>query len=494
MTARGRLVTGILVTVGLASFVGASLVASRSSRNVATTSPEAYAYYRQGMEANNKHYFTDAVRAWKKATEIDSSFAMAWARLASYSAGLGDDEEANAYYDKAVSRLDRVSGREALLIRIIGAGIRGNAADRESLVTRLITAYPDDPEALLRSASRAAGRGDYQAAVADYRRLLVLDPRQGEAYNRMGYVLAREGKWAEATEAFQKYAFLYPDEPNPHDSLGELYLRTGRYADALKEFGRALEVKPDFIWARDHRAMVYADLGRYREALEETHRIETTLDGTLNDYAWRLYDVQLVFESGDPDRAVSTARELGPSHLKDPDLHQLLGRIYAASGHVRSAEAELKILTALQEERRREKGRDPAEAAESFLVLELRGDIAGAAGRWSEAADLYQQAAGKDTWSWWRARRASEKRVQALVRAGRFRDAAAAGGEILARNPFDAAANFWLAKALDASGKHAQAEVHYRRVLQTLERADPGNPLRAEASERAGALAESAGR
>ena len=494
MTMRGKLVTGALLAVGLACFVGASLVASRSPRDVTTTSAEAYAYYQQGMEARSKHYFTDAVRGWQRATEIDSTFAMAWARLASYSAGLEDGDEARDYYRRAESRLDRVTDREALLIRLIGARIRGNAAERESLETRLIAAYPDDPEALFRSANRAAKRGNLDEAVADYRRVLELDPRQGEAYNRMGYVLAQQERWTEAVEAFQKYAFLYPEEPNPHDSLGELYLRTGQYADARKEFLRALQIKPDFIWARDHLAMVYADLGRYREALEETQRIETALTGTVDDYAWRLYDVELVHASGDHDRALSMARALGSSHLKDPDLHQLLGRIYAAAGRLGAAEAELKILTAQVEERLRESGDDPAGAGETFRVLELKGDIAGASGRWPDAVEFYRRAEGKERWTWWLDRRVREKEVAALVRAQRPQEAVTVGEELLARNPHGAGANYWTAKALDALGMRGQAESHYERALVTLAGADLGNRIRVEASERAGTLAKAAAR
>ncbi len=492
---RTTVLRGGTIAAALVAFAGTTAyLGLHRQREVTTTSREAYAFYQEGMDARSKHYFPEAVQAWKQAVEKDSTFAMAWARLATYSASLGNTAEAREYCLRAVAHHDGVTGRERLLIAITDAAVNNRPAEKESLVTRLIEEYPDDLESLFRAAQRATEAHRHQDALAALRRIVEKDPDQGEAYNRMGYVYAELGRWNEAAEAFQKYAFLYPKEANPHDSLGELYLRTGQYREAEAEFERALSLKDDFIWARDHLAMIYEDQGRYRDALRETRRVQEMLHGTTDAYPWKLYEISLELESGNREEALALARALNAEHCTDPDYHHLLGRIYAGMNRAGETAAELKILVALQEERLRERGEDSSGAASTFAALELAADVDRARGEWAAAADGYARAAEAEAWRWWSVRRARVKQMECLIRAGRPEAVLPVAREVLAENPRHAQTLCWMARALEAAGRPQAAEVPYRTALEVLRRADPGNPYRAEAAAKVGALAQDTAR
>ena len=47
-----------------------------------TTSQEAIAAYDKGMDDFGKFYYAEALKAFERATEADSGFAIAWARIA----------------------------------------------------------------------------------------------------------------------------------------------------------------------------------------------------------------------------------------------------------------------------------------------------------------------------------------------------------------------------------------------------------------------------
>ncbi len=492
---RGKILSVLVVLSGVALFMcTAAYVVEHPGRDVTTGSSEAYGFYIQGMQARAKHYSPEAVRAWKQAVTVDPGFSMAWARLASYAYSLGDEPGARNDLARAEARVSEVSPHEKILIGRIAAAIRGEQAVQESLTTELIRRYPDDNEALYLSASRLAMGGELDAALAAYRRILENDPHEGEAYNRMGYILTEMGRFHEATQAFQKYVFLYPDEANPHDSLGELYLRTGKYQAALDEFRRALALKPDFIWARDHRAATLAELGRYTEAQNEIRTVEKQIEGSMTAYTWRLESAELDLDRGEPRDALAKASALVPEHGRDELLHHLLGRAYAALGRRSAAEAELEIVTALDDEHRRDAPGDSGVAERTWAVEDLAGRVAATGGDLEGASVHLGRAATMHRWDWMRSRQSALARVQALFEGGRYQDAVDAAAGILAENPNQPLAHYWTAKALEAVHRNGDAASHWDAISCTLARADLGNRYRAEASERVGSLAQSAER
>ncbi len=60
--------------------------------DVTTHSQEAYRYYLEGMEYNNKYYYAEAEKSFKKALEYDSTFAMAYYQLSTIAYNAGDPE------------------------------------------------------------------------------------------------------------------------------------------------------------------------------------------------------------------------------------------------------------------------------------------------------------------------------------------------------------------------------------------------------------------
>ncbi len=206
-----------------------------------THSPEAYRYYLDGIEYANKFYTAEAIQSFRSAIALDTTFAMAYFRLAKLNVG----QKQRLLTGMAVRYCDRVSNRERLFIKALEAATVGNDSLYSHLLTELVERYPDEKEAL-----QALGNWEYnnlrmEDAIRHFERATELDPMDKSAFNSLAYVYGDAGDFASAITAINKYIDLAPDEPNPYDSRADLYASFGYIERAKESFRKALEIKPD---------------------------------------------------------------------------------------------------------------------------------------------------------------------------------------------------------------------------------------------------------
>jgi tetratricopeptide (TPR) repeat protein len=472
---RGRVaVAAAILAAAMGSF---AFVAMRPEREITTRSPEARAAYMEGMEALRKIYTAEARLAWLRAVEADSSCSMAWLRLGRLAYENGDSPLAREYHARAEAGMGRLTGRERLFIRLLEADMKQGDAERDSLISEMVEGYPDDPEILFMAGNRDFHRKNYGAALSSFRKLLRKTPHKGEVYNMMGYALGELGRWPEAVEAFQKYAFLYPDQANPHDSLGELYLRTGRYDDALKEFGKSLALKPDFGWGHIHSAMAYAETGRYTLALASVRAAVTTSPDSPNLRMWERQEILFELAAGHHARALELALAHRDDHPGEPASYFMLGRIYVAQADLDPARRELtNLVEAFDERARLEPGSRDSDPMDTFMVNELKGELAAAEGNLAAADSCFAKAREKSN-AWFVARRIEARSIDTMIRAGRHVDALAAVERVLAVNPNEPTFHCLAGRSLEESGRKDEAQAHYRAALEVLKDADPDHAL-----------------
>ncbi|MDP3024882.1 MAG: protein kinase [candidate division Zixibacteria bacterium] len=208
--------------------------------DVTTHSLEAYRYYLEGIDYTKKVYFKEANESFKKALEYDSTFAMAYYRLAQYSW----NEE---FLAKAVKYSKKVSQKEKHYIKSLEALVSGNYAEAVAELTKIVERYPDEKEAYL---SLGYYYEDYlsnpEEAILQYIKILEIDPLFKEAYNYLAYAYNEIGDFDKSIWAINKYIDLAPNEANPYDSRGDLYAYNGKLDQAIESFKRAGEIKPNY--------------------------------------------------------------------------------------------------------------------------------------------------------------------------------------------------------------------------------------------------------
>jgi serine/threonine-protein kinase len=173
-------------------------------------------YLGRGISAEN---FRIAIPMLERALTLDSSFALAWGRLA----------EA-----QALSHWLYLDRSDALVTAAKAAA------------ERALRLQPELPEA-----HRAMGLY-YYWGVRDYSRALAelavaqrAQPNNPELVAAVGWVLRRQGRWEEAVAQFKREVELDPGSPRAEYDLAETLWLVRRFAEARPVAQRATEIAPD---------------------------------------------------------------------------------------------------------------------------------------------------------------------------------------------------------------------------------------------------------
>ncbi len=211
--------------------------------DVTTHSPEAYRFYLEGLDYFYKIYVAEAKTSFKKALEIDSTFAMAYFWLAALKTG-SEEKELVA---KAVEYSDKVSEKEKYYVKSLEAQIWGNHVEAIKELKKLVKRSPEDKFAFLWLGTIYYNiLGDPEEAVRYLNKAIEIDPLYKFAYNLLAYTYNDIGDFEKSIWAINKYISLAPDEANPYDSRGEIYAFNGKIDQAIESFREAEERKPGF--------------------------------------------------------------------------------------------------------------------------------------------------------------------------------------------------------------------------------------------------------
>ena len=238
--------TLVALVVAAAGIAAWAALRAREQPEWTTSSPQALAEMRRGMDAYQKYYWQEARGHFEKALELDPQFAMATRMLIRTS----DDKKGRAELRQRLAAADRsrLSPREAFLVEHTLAQTADNASPEKAdkIVEAYLRRHPNDPYALAAWADLCWNARRWDDAEGTFQKLLEINPNWVDAQNKMGYLSMALGRFAQAEDRFRTYRFVAPDQANPHDSLGELLVLTGRFDEAERELEAALRIRPDF--------------------------------------------------------------------------------------------------------------------------------------------------------------------------------------------------------------------------------------------------------
>ena len=215
----------------------------RPVADVTTHSPEAYRVYLEGLDYYYKLYNVEAEKSFRKALEIDSTFAMAYYRLAYLSR---IDAEKKQLIAKAVDYSDEVSEKERHYIRSLEAALSRSYAQAIVEAEKIVEGYPEEKEAFYWLGEIYYILRQFEETIHYYTQAIEIDPLYKVVYNDLSYVYHKIGDFDKSIWAINKYISLAPDEANPYDTRGDLYAYNGKLDQAIESFKKAEEIKPGF--------------------------------------------------------------------------------------------------------------------------------------------------------------------------------------------------------------------------------------------------------
>jgi TolB-like protein/DNA-binding winged helix-turn-helix (wHTH) protein/Tfp pilus assembly protein PilF len=215
------------------------------------TNVEAHDAYLRGLQGWNlrtRDGFQQAISNFTRATELDSSYAAAFAGLARvYSlapifAGVPAGEAAPKALEAAnrALSLDETLADAHCALGFVKAHYEYDwpAAQRE--FRRAIELEPNNAYAhLFYSNSYLSPLGHHEEAIAEMRRAMDLDPLSPHIESFAGVTFKWARRYDDAIAQFQKVNQIDPNFPLNHERLAQLWAILGRYDEAITEETKA---------------------------------------------------------------------------------------------------------------------------------------------------------------------------------------------------------------------------------------------------------------
>src|SRR5579863_3458914 len=219
----------------------------RQSRPV---NPEAFDAYLQGYYFFQRNTDKDrgmAAKYYERATQLDPSYALAWAGLSGVlewqaSRGIIRAEEGNRLAREAVERALALNPNLATAHAQMGRlkqRVDFDWAGADASFQRAIATEPENLESVRLAATAAALRGRFDEALRLDRRAIELDPVSGDSWERLAETEFSMAQLDEAALHAQKALELRPDVYPGRILLSEIYVIQGRPQNALTEIESA---------------------------------------------------------------------------------------------------------------------------------------------------------------------------------------------------------------------------------------------------------------
>jgi len=231
-----------------------------------TSSQEALRLYQDGVAQWERFYYREAKESFEKALGYDSSFAMAWARLAAVSQANQDEAQSLKQMDRAMQLRGHTTRREQLLIRMYDRRFRYDFKSAKEIADSLVRLYPDEKEAYIVLGYIHQLNNNFEAAIRSYEKAVEVDTAYALAYMYIGYAYSNLGEQEKALSNMKRYIQLAPDGADPRASYADLLMRVGRYDEALEQYQKALALKPDYWYSFNQIGYIDLLRGRLRDA------------------------------------------------------------------------------------------------------------------------------------------------------------------------------------------------------------------------------------
>jgi TolB-like protein/Flp pilus assembly protein TadD len=183
-----------------------------------------------------------AAEHYQEAAKLDSTFALAWAKLGRAILNYGGDRTAAAgAIERALALAPELS--DAHLARgLYAISVDNDTARGFKELETAVRLRPNDAEALMTLGNtEVVLRGPKSQGIAHVERAAQLDPRTPMRQVVLAYLYQEAHRYEESARTYDKAIALQPDFPGPYTQKAVLYLYRGDLSGARRIIRRAAE-------------------------------------------------------------------------------------------------------------------------------------------------------------------------------------------------------------------------------------------------------------
>ncbi len=445
-----------------------------------TPSLEALKAYSQGLRTRRTTGDFDSVPFFRRAIDLDSQFALAYARLGTVYANLGQGDESRKMTTKAYQLRDKVSEAERYYIEARYYSTVQTDVQKALDVYKLwLATYPSDYTALTNSALLHKQQGDRAEAIRKLELATKVAPDQPLAFTNLGQTYFEGAQYAEARKAYDT-AILLHDSTGARVGLYQIAILMGDLALADQQ-AAAVQGRRDEVDMIGIRMFGATYRGRMREAGElaadfQTRALALSRPQAASNGIMQLAISEAIVGLVDQARArIDQAEEDGI--LTDSTIDD---RLVVAAFSKDDATARELLPKALEEQK---KNAPPgAGASEGERAVEALGKLA--EGKPAEAAALLEPVSFRssltDIVNIWSVAKMQAGDWPAAEKGFTFMNSRDARGGLSATTAYVHVA---LARVQMQLGKKDEARASYQKFFAIFKDADPDLPLLVQARE-----------
>jgi tetratricopeptide (TPR) repeat protein len=315
--------------------LGESLGSIRSAaplQRATTSSTEALRKYSRAEEAFDARDLEQAIVLLDEAIALDSSFAMAWRKLA-----VSDSERREEAATRAYELRGRLTERERYhTVGIYHTYVTNDSDEAVTTYRALLEAYPDDGTALNNLGVNYAEQGQSELAAEMYGRAVSADPYTAHYYNNLIELLYRIGEIDSARVVLNRFASNFPDHPNVAWNRSFFAYADGDAAASESALQSLLD--SEILSLRRRANDVVSDLrireGKLREGEQVWRQSVEDLTPLREALRQSWLDLEIHFDTATAIAALEQAIAVAPDSLVDDHAGRLSGFFYSA-GDVR---------------------------------------------------------------------------------------------------------------------------------------------------------------
>ncbi len=344
----------------------------------------------RGAELYRNGRFSEAIGAFREATQLDPGSLKAWENLGWAHRRMGQDDEAIGIWETVL----KIEPDTVEVINEIGAIFADRRAWDQALARYRdsLRVSPDQPQILFRLARihEALGQRDqaarrYHAAELSFLRQLEADPLDAEVLADLGWATRKQGKTRQAISAWKKAVGLNPDAEQLYRHLADASREIGDASSARTWYQKAWDAGPRL----PQIAFRLADLAfQDRRDARALWWLDRLVEVSAAEPDWSLRVANLFLRHDRSQQAAVWFEQRIKAAGSGEQIRRALGRIYAFQG---AAAYQADRLDDAIERYRRALDYDP----HSANVLRDLGWAYWRAARWAQCEEIWTRYAAR---------------------------------------------------------------------------------------------------
>ena len=284
----------------------------------------------------------DAERLYSGLKDLAPNNAAAYEALGLFYLSEGQKEKAEAEFAATLKSHPKDTLVEGRLVEtLIDLNRR---AEARTLNSKILSADPGDPHALVAEGRLLMAEGKYQQAGDSLQKAVVREPNSAAAFYYLGVTQRALGNLAQARGSFDRAVKLDPHFQDAETALASLDVKSGDYDQALLHARNSVAQNP--LAASAYLAGAEALLGKGDVSQAEAQLKEALRFDPVSLPALAVL-VKLYAKQGRSAEAIQRLSDLTAQFPQNPGLHLLLGVAYFSAKDADKAETSAKKTIAL---------------------------------------------------------------------------------------------------------------------------------------------------